>query len=54
MGLYKELLDGPYTSLYDRGCRYPECTCKVPAYAVSQHNREKFCLRLKDVNEKDK
>lgn len=25
------------------GCKWPECTCKVPDYALSEHNRKEYC-----------
>lgn len=33
--------------LQDLGCSWPECNCKVPDYAFSEHNRRKYCEVLK-------
>lgn len=37
-------------SLYDIGCRWPECTCKVPDFAFSEHNRIQYCLSALSAN----
>lgn len=37
-------------SLYDIGCRWPECSCKVPDFAFSEHNRRKYCLSASSTN----
>lgn len=37
-------------SLYDIGCRWPECNCKVPHFAFSEHNRRQYCLRALSPN----
>ncbi len=47
-------------ALYDLGCRFPECTCKVPDWAFSQNVRKSYCTvfirtlspnKGKDMNE---
>lgn len=37
-------------SLYDIGCRWPECQCKVPYYAFSQEVRKKYCIKALSLN----
>lgn len=34
--------------LQDKGCTFPECDCKVPDYAFSEHIRKKFCKVVKN------
>lgn len=33
--------------MYEAGCGWPECTCKVPDYAFSGHVRVDYCEALK-------
>ena len=32
-------------SLYDIGCRWPECNCSVPYWAFSQEVRKQYCKK---------
>lgn len=34
-----------YLALYDLGCRYPECECYVPYWAMSQEPRRRYCVK---------
>lgn len=33
------------------GCTWTKCTCAVPSYALSMHNRVDFCEKLKEYEE---
>lgn len=39
--------DCKYSSLYDKGCIYPNCECKIPSWAMSQENRRNLCEKVK-------
>lgn len=46
--LCKSIKECKYASLYDKGCTYPECQCKVPYWAMSQDIRKQFCGVVND------